>query len=88
MRSSIYKITGVEERVAVCWGRAICVRSISTPDAECGFEQIMASTSCKKVARQLMLHRGVHPIVMSEGHLWSANKDKVSCPKRLQRSHE
>lgn len=27
--------------------------------------------------RQLILHRGVHPIVIPEGHSWSASRDSV-----------
>jgi len=46
-----------------------------------GSVQVLAFTSNVKVARQLILYRAIHPIVLPEyGHLWSKNKDKVRVP--------
>ena len=47
--------------------------------------QVLAFTSSVKVARQLILYRAIHPIVIPEdGHLWSKNKDKaISHAKKL-----
>jgi len=41
------------------------------------FVPAMCFTNSQKVARQLIIHRGLHPIVIPDGHLWQANKDVV-----------
>lgn len=37
----------------------------------------MCFTGSQKVAKQLIIHRGLHPIVIPNGHLWRENKAAV-----------
>lgn len=41
------------------------------------FVPVMCFTNSQKVAKQLIIHRGLHPIVIPDGHLWHTNKDVV-----------
>ncbi|GAB5034392.1 pyruvate kinase [Nannochloropsis oceanica] len=41
------------------------------------FVPCMCFTNSQKVAKQLIIHRGLHPIVIPDGHLWNTNKDVV-----------
>ena len=41
------------------------------------FVPVMCFTGSQKVAKQLIIHRGLHPIVIPEGHLWVKNKKPV-----------
>ncbi|TFJ83603.1 hypothetical protein NSK_004708 [Nannochloropsis salina CCMP1776] len=41
------------------------------------FVPCMCFTGSQKVAKQLIIHRGLHPIVIPNGHLWRENKAAV-----------
>lgn len=47
------------------------------PSTDSPYVPCMCFTGSQKVAKQLIIHRGLHPIVIPDGHLWQTNKNVV-----------